>query len=239
MGSYSRILRVPRMRSLLLTALVARLPIGINGLAVVLLLQEQRGSFGIAGLASGALALGNGLGTPLMARVVDRTGSGVLGVLALGHAAGLVALLVLAADDREAVDADRQPRHQGGEQQRPHARHAQDPRVRAHAGPSYMRVQRGVSALLRGGTTLGCPGGPVLRGSRSYAAVRPTRQPAHRAHSGGPRARPPGARGQARRPRGGDASRRRRAGARARARRAAAPARGAGRLGAGAGARAG
>jgi MFS family permease len=98
MGSYSRILRVPRMRSLLLTALVARLPIGINGLAVVLLLQEQRGSFGIAGLASGALALGNGLGTPLMARVVDRTGSGVLGVLALGHAAGLVALLVLAAD---------------------------------------------------------------------------------------------------------------------------------------------
>lgn len=84
------------MPSLLATALLARLPIGINGLAIVLLLQEQRGSFGVAGLAAGALALGNGLGTPLMARLVDRVGSGVLAVLGIACGAGLVALVALA-----------------------------------------------------------------------------------------------------------------------------------------------
>jgi MFS family permease len=103
MGSYSRILRVPRMRSLLLTALVSRLPIGINGLAVVLLLQQERGSFGIAGLASGALALGSGVGTPITARLVDRTGNAVLGVLAIVAAAGLVALVTLADSAPAAV----------------------------------------------------------------------------------------------------------------------------------------
>jgi len=97
MGSYSRILRVPRMLSLCLTALVARLPIGINGLAVVLLLQEERGSFGIAGLASGALALGTGVGTPLTARLVDRAGPSVLGALAVATAAGLIGIVALAS----------------------------------------------------------------------------------------------------------------------------------------------
>ncbi len=103
MGSYSRILAVPRMRALLATGTLARLPIGINSLAVVLLLQGARGGFGVAGLAAGALALGTGIGTPLMARAVDRTGTGVLGALALGHAAGLVALLVLAPTASPAV----------------------------------------------------------------------------------------------------------------------------------------
>ena len=97
MGSYSRILAVPRMPSLLATGTLARLPIGINGLAVVLLLQDERGSFGIAGLAAGALALGTGVGTPLMARVVDRTGPRVLGLLAILCAIGLLALLAVAA----------------------------------------------------------------------------------------------------------------------------------------------
>ena len=97
MGSYSRILAVPRVPSLLATGTLARLPIGINGLAVVLLLQDERGSFGIAGLAAGALALGTGVGTPLMARVVDRTGPRVLGLLAILCAIGLLALLAVAA----------------------------------------------------------------------------------------------------------------------------------------------
>ena len=97
MGSYPGSSRVPRMRALLATGTLARLPIGINGLAVVLLLQGQRGGFGVAGLAAGALALGTGVGTPLMARAVDRTGPRVLGALALAHAAGLAALPALAA----------------------------------------------------------------------------------------------------------------------------------------------
>jgi MFS family permease len=96
MASYLRILRVPGMRSLLLSATLARLPIGINSLAVVLLLQSEHRSFGIAGLAAGALALGTGVGAPLMARLVDRAGDRVLGMLALAQAGGLVALVLLA-----------------------------------------------------------------------------------------------------------------------------------------------
>jgi MFS family permease len=103
MGSYSRILAVPRMPSLLATGTLARLPIGINSLAVVLLLQDERGSFGIAGLAAGALALGTGLGTPLMARVVDRTGPRVLGLLAILCAVGLLTLLAIASSAPPAV----------------------------------------------------------------------------------------------------------------------------------------
>ena len=83
--------------SLLATGTLARLPIGINGLAVVLLLQDERGSFGIAGLAAGALALETGVGTPLMARVVDRTGPRVLGLLAILCAIGLARCLAVAA----------------------------------------------------------------------------------------------------------------------------------------------
>src|SRR3712207_3563160 len=103
MGSYARILRVPQMPSLLATALVARLPIGINSLAIVLLLREERGSFGIAGLAAGALALGNGLGTPLMARLVDRLGPGVLAAQGALTAAGLLGLVATAAGAPSAV----------------------------------------------------------------------------------------------------------------------------------------
>jgi hypothetical protein len=58
MGSYLRLLRVAHMAPLLGATLLARLPIGINGLAIVLFLRAETGSFAIAGAAAGALALG-------------------------------------------------------------------------------------------------------------------------------------------------------------------------------------
>ena len=103
MGSYSRIFRVPRMPSLLATALVARLPIGINGLAIVLMLKAERGSFAIAGLTAGAFALANAVGTPVMARTVDRVGTWVLGVMAVTCGIGLTGLIISASDAPEAV----------------------------------------------------------------------------------------------------------------------------------------
>ncbi len=57
MGSYARSIAVPRVPSLPATGTVARLPIEINSLAVVLLLQGQHGGLGVAGLAAGAPAL--------------------------------------------------------------------------------------------------------------------------------------------------------------------------------------
>ncbi|MDP9383708.1 MAG: MFS transporter, partial [Actinomycetota bacterium] len=95
MRSYGRILRAPRMAHLLGATLLARLPIGINGLAIVLFVRAQTGSFAAAGAAAGALALGTGLGAPVGGRLVDRFGPWVLVVLGVVHAAGLGAHVAL------------------------------------------------------------------------------------------------------------------------------------------------
>ena len=99
MSVYARILRHPRMAGLFAAALVARLPIGINGLAVVLFLREQTGSFAVPGAVAGGLALGMGVGAPFMGRLVDRLGARVLVPLAAGNAVGILALLLLGHAD--------------------------------------------------------------------------------------------------------------------------------------------
>lgn len=95
MRGYVQILRVPRMARLVACTLVARLPIGINGLALVLFLRAETGSFAVAGAVVGALALGSGLGAPVGGRLVDRLGARVMAVLAGLHAGGLLGLLAL------------------------------------------------------------------------------------------------------------------------------------------------
>jgi len=95
MRAYGRVLRVPRMRALLASAVLTRMPIGINGLAVVLFLRAETGSFSEAGAAAGGLALGAGLGAPIGARLVDRFGPRVLLALACAHAALLAAIVAL------------------------------------------------------------------------------------------------------------------------------------------------
>lgn len=97
MEAYLRILRVPRMPGLLAAMVLARLPIGINGLALVLFLRAEGRSFAVAGAAAGGLSLGTGLGAPLAARLVDRLGPRALLGLALGHGAALLGLVALGA----------------------------------------------------------------------------------------------------------------------------------------------
>lgn len=98
MGAYAQLLRVQRMASLLACTLLARLPIGINGLAIVLFLRAETGSFAVAGAAAGALALGSGVGAPVGARLVDRLGPRVLLALAVTHAVGLAAIVGLGSE---------------------------------------------------------------------------------------------------------------------------------------------
>jgi MFS family permease len=93
---YLEILRTPHVGRLLAASLLARLPMGINGLAIVLLLRAETGSFGIAGATSGALALGSGVGAPFAGRLIDSLGERVLLVLATVNAAGLLAIVALA-----------------------------------------------------------------------------------------------------------------------------------------------
>ena len=94
MRRYGEVLRVPHVATLVAATLLARLPIGVNGLAVVLFLREQTGSFAVAGAVAGGFAAGSGIGAPLNGRLVDRIGARVLLVAAAMHA-GALALLVL------------------------------------------------------------------------------------------------------------------------------------------------
>jgi MFS family permease len=94
---YAEILRSPHVAALVFSTLLARLPIGINALAIVLYLREQTGSFAIAGAVSGSLAAGSGFGAPVQGRLVDRLGARrVLVPLAGVHAVALGAIVALA-----------------------------------------------------------------------------------------------------------------------------------------------
>ena len=82
---------------MLALSVLARMPLGINALAIVLLLRHEGYSFGAAGAAAGALAIGVGGSGPYIGRLIDRHGQrAVLAPLAIGHAFGL-ALIVVAA----------------------------------------------------------------------------------------------------------------------------------------------
>jgi MFS family permease len=92
---YLEILRTPHVGRLFAASLLARLPIGINGLAIVLMVKAETGSFGAAGAAAGALALGTGLCAPLTARLIDALGPRTLLALAAACAGALLALIGL------------------------------------------------------------------------------------------------------------------------------------------------
>ena len=96
---YARILRTPGVALIVLATLIGRMPIGISGLAILLYVRDVTGSFAVAGVATGALALGSALGAPLQGRLVDRRGVAMLVPLAAVHAAGLVAVWLAGAAD--------------------------------------------------------------------------------------------------------------------------------------------
>jgi MFS family permease len=101
---YAEVLRAPHVVALLTTALIARLPIGIEGLATVLFLAERTGSFGVAGLVAGALVVGSGIGAPVVSRLIDRLGARrVLLPVAAVHAVALLALVILGYEDAPTV----------------------------------------------------------------------------------------------------------------------------------------
>jgi MFS family permease len=96
-GRYARILGTPHVPAMMLAGVVARLPIGIDSLAIVLFLRERTGSYAAAGIVSASFALGGGAGAPLAGRLVDRFGHrAVLVPLSLVHAGGLAMVVGLA-----------------------------------------------------------------------------------------------------------------------------------------------
>ncbi len=103
-GQYARVLRTPGVAPLFAVTVLGRIPIGLIGLALVLFLQEQKGSFAVAGGAAAAFAAGAGIAAPLQGRLIDRRGQRrVLLPLAAGNATGLILLIPLGRGDASLV----------------------------------------------------------------------------------------------------------------------------------------
>jgi MFS family permease len=74
--SYRRVLAVPGALRFSLTGLVARLPISMVGLGIVLLVSAERDSYGVAGAVAAAYMVANAILAILQGQLVDRLGQG-------------------------------------------------------------------------------------------------------------------------------------------------------------------
>ncbi|MCX5399523.1 MFS transporter [Streptomyces sp. NBC_00102] len=96
-ASYRSALRTPGAAAFFLAAAPARVGVAMTGLGLVWLVHTETGSFGAAGLVTGAFAVAEALVGPLVARLMDRYGQGrVLVPLLTAHAGALMALVALA-----------------------------------------------------------------------------------------------------------------------------------------------
>lgn len=78
-----------------LAAMIARLPVAMAPIGILLLVQHSRDAYAIAGFVTGAFAIGGALGTPIWGRRMDRIGQiKVLLPTSLVSASMLVALAV-------------------------------------------------------------------------------------------------------------------------------------------------
>lgn len=77
-------------------AFLARLPLAMSQLGTLLLVSDATGSYGLGGLAAGALAVANAIGAPFAGALADRVGQRhVVLVQALAGAVALTALVAL------------------------------------------------------------------------------------------------------------------------------------------------
>src|SRR6478609_8946695 len=93
--SYRRILAQPGTLRFSMAGLVARLPISMIGLGIVLLVSAATGSYGVAGAISAAYMFANAGFAILQGRLLDRFGQGpVLAAASIGFGVA-ISLLVL------------------------------------------------------------------------------------------------------------------------------------------------
>ncbi|MCX2732837.1 MFS transporter [Saccharopolyspora sp. NFXS83] len=74
LADYRAALRTPGATAPVLTSLLGRLPIAMIGLALMLYVQKETGSFAIAGLVSAGELVGVACGSVVQSRVIDRIG---------------------------------------------------------------------------------------------------------------------------------------------------------------------
>ncbi len=101
---YGPLLRTPGALGFSLSALVGRMPISMLGIGTVLLVEDRRASYALAGLVSAAYAIGTALLGPGISRSVDRRGQRRVLPLALAvSCVGVVALVLLVGTEVPSV----------------------------------------------------------------------------------------------------------------------------------------
>ncbi|MFZ9986269.1 MAG: MFS transporter [Candidatus Nanopelagicales bacterium] len=94
-GPYADILRQPGAARFTAAAFIARLPISMVGLGIVLMVSALRGSYALAGFVAAAYTVSSALLNPLGSRAVDRWGQRrVVRILVIVHATGLALLAI-------------------------------------------------------------------------------------------------------------------------------------------------
>ena len=74
LARYSALLGQPALRSAIAASVLGRLPIGITGLAILMLAQDTTGSFGAGGAVAACYVAGLAVIAPLLGRLIDRYG---------------------------------------------------------------------------------------------------------------------------------------------------------------------
>ncbi|WP_122817740.1 MFS transporter [Nocardioides pantholopis] len=94
LGPYRRLLDTPGALLFSLTGLVARLPISMAGLGIVLLVESSQGSYGVAGAVSAVYTIANAILAVVQGRLLDRLGqAAVLTVASVAFGIAMVGLI--------------------------------------------------------------------------------------------------------------------------------------------------
>jgi len=97
---YRALFAAPGIKALFLASVIGRLPIGMSGLAILLLVQSESGSFTAGGMATGCYVAGLAVVAPLLGRIIDRNGPRVtLLACALLFPASMAALVTAVGAD--------------------------------------------------------------------------------------------------------------------------------------------
>lgn len=104
MRAYAKLFADGTVRYLYAASVVGRLPIGMCGLAILLLVQGARGSFATAGATTGAYVAGLAAIAPALGRFIDRQGPrGALRLCSLLFPGSLAAVIAAVLNDAPAT----------------------------------------------------------------------------------------------------------------------------------------
>ncbi|MDA0179360.1 MFS transporter [Solirubrobacter phytolaccae] len=96
-GRYRALVRISGARAPLILSTAGSMPIGMYGLAILLLARDGGGTFAEAGRVVGAFSLANAFGAVAQGRLMDRFGqTRVLRIAVAGHLPALIALVLAA-----------------------------------------------------------------------------------------------------------------------------------------------